>query len=99
MKINEKKSEKLLQKMQKVGITTKNGKNPSKRELSRRSGLNMKTIALIFAGQSYKCDFFSVLRFCFILGIKKHEIGMIPIDDEGKTKIYAERNRSNVGTD
>ena len=99
MKINEKKSEKLLQKMQKAGITTKNGKNPSKRELSRRSGLNMKTIALIFAGQSYKCDFFSVLRFCFMLGIKKHEIGMIPIDDEGKTKIYAERNRSNVGTD
>ena len=92
MKINEKKSEKLLQKMQKAGITTKNGKNPSKRELSRRSGLNMKTIALIFAGQSYKCDFFSVLRFCFVLGIKKHEIGMIPIDDEGKTKIYAERN-------
>lgn len=93
MKINEKKSEKLLQKMQKAGITTKNGKNPSKRELSRRSGLNMKTIALIFAGQSYKCDFFSVLRFCFMLGIKKHEIGMIPIDDEGKTKIYAKEKK------
>lgn len=75
-------AEKLLQRMKESGIV-------SKRELSRRSGLNMKTIALIFAGQSYKCDFFSVLRFCFMLGIKKHEIGMIPIDDEGKTKIYA----------
>ncbi len=88
MKINEKKSEKLLQKMQKAGITTKNGKNPSKRELSRRSGLNMKTIALIFSGQSYKCDFFSILRFCFILGIRKNEISMIPIDDEGQKRIY-----------
>ena len=78
-------AEKLLQRMKESGIV-------SKRELSRRSGLNMKTIALIFSGQSYKCDFFSVLRFCFILGIRKNEISMIPIDDEGKTKIYAERN-------
>ena len=92
MKKFEEKIQKLLTKMQNVGLTTKNGKRPSKRELSRRSGLNMKTIALIFAGQSYKCDFFSVLRFCFVLGIKKHEIGIIPIDDEGKTRIYAERN-------